>query len=190
MSKCRHKSHQRRGRDALRASRVARCASTVVLIGNLCCLHPSALRAADLLQRHTRSPSAPCVWREGGSSIGFARGLSRALGAQLRPSLAWVYLEYAYSTPRVGPARAPKPADRVGTAEDNVGLLQRTGRLLTPSDYPQTPSPLLRSIDDRSAADIASTSRVLGVEIARIHPVPAKPPGPADRARSAPHAVE
>ena len=43
----------------------------------LCCLHPSALRAADLLQIHARSPPAPCAWMEGGGLGELARDLSR-----------------------------------------------------------------------------------------------------------------
>ncbi len=43
------------------------------------CLHPSALRAADLLQRHARSPAAPCVWLKGGGSGEWIRELSRGL---------------------------------------------------------------------------------------------------------------
>ena len=46
-------------------------------LGIWCCLHPSALRAADLLQIHARSPSAPCAWMEGGGLGELAREHSR-----------------------------------------------------------------------------------------------------------------
>ena len=48
----------------------------------------------------------------------------------------------------------------------------------------------LRQTEDLSPVIIVATSSALGVQIAPLHPVPAKPPGPAGRARSAPHAVE